>query len=160
MLWQVCVDVCQNLTCLEFAMKTCYRTRWNSRPNWTNWNCWKLSRVVASVLRTFGLVFLLLANDVPDANQIPVLLSLIGGKTNSLLRELCAPAKTATKAFAQLTEILGNHHLSLSWLQNGFDSIRETSRKAKQSRNMLHKLESSQNIVNSQTTWEILFEMN
>ena len=51
----------------------------------------------------------LLANDVPDAKQVPALLSLIGGKTYSLLRDLCAPAKPATKTFAQLTEILGKH---------------------------------------------------
>ena len=48
-----------------------------------------------------------LANDVPDVKQVPALLSLIGGKTYSLLRDLCAPAKP--KTFAQLTEIRGKH---------------------------------------------------
>ena len=42
---------------------------------------------------------------------MPALLSVISGKTYSLLRDLCAPAKAkpATKTFAQLTEILGKH---------------------------------------------------
>ena len=50
-----------------------------------------------------------LANDVPYVKQVPALLSLIGGKTHRLLRDLCAPDKPATKIFAQLTAILSQH---------------------------------------------------
>ena len=38
-----------------------------------------------------------MANDLPEAKQVPALLGLIGNKTYSLLRDLCATAKPAIK---------------------------------------------------------------
>ena len=43
-----------------------------------------------------------LANDIDDDHKVPTLLSLIGGKTYTLLRDLLAPAKPATKSFQQI----------------------------------------------------------
>ena len=96
---------------------------------------------------------------------MPALLSLIGGKTYSLLRDLCAPAKPATKTFVQLTEILGKllspkPFVIAEWFRVHKRGSRKGSRKAKQSRTMLHKLESCQNIVNLEATCEILFEVD
>ena len=45
------------------------------------------------------------ANDIGEAKQVAVLLSVIGGKTRSLL----APAKPQEKSFAQLVEVLRQH---------------------------------------------------
>ena len=42
-----------------------------------------------------------LANDVDNAHKEPTLLSLIGGKTYTLLKDLLAPEKLATKSFQQ-----------------------------------------------------------
>ena len=49
------------------------------------------------------------ANDIGEAKHIAVLLSVIGGKTYSLLRSLLAPAKPQEKSFAQLVEVLRQH---------------------------------------------------
>ena len=84
-----------------------------------------------------------LANDVPDANQM-----------------LLERSKPATTTFAQLTEILCKH-LSPKPLviTERFRFHKRDNRKAKLSRNMLHTLESCQNIVNSEATLEILFDI-
>ena len=49
------------------------------------------------------------ANDVPEEKQVPVLLSAIGVKTYSLLRNLVAPARPQDKTFEQLVEALKRH---------------------------------------------------
>ena len=50
-----------------------------------------------------------LANDVADDKRVPVLLTVIGGKTYSLLRTLTSPDKPSTKSFDQIVEILKGH---------------------------------------------------
>ena len=50
-----------------------------------------------------------LANDIQQDKQVPSLLSLIGGKNYSLLRNLIAPDKPSTKTYAELRDILRNH---------------------------------------------------
>ena len=75
--------------------------------------------------------------------------------------QLVKRSKPATKTFAQLTEIL-RKHLSPKPLVIT-ERIRfhnRDSRKAKQSRNTLHKIESCQNIANSEATLEILFDID
>ena len=47
-----------------------------------------------------------LANDIDDDHKVPTLLSLIGGKTYTLLRDLLAPEKPATKSFQQGNDII------------------------------------------------------
>ena len=49
---------------------------------------------------------LFLANDIDDDHKVPTLLSLIGGKTYTLLRDLLAPEKPATKSFQQGNDII------------------------------------------------------
>ena len=49
------------------------------------------------------------ANDVAEDKHVPVLLSVIGGRTYELLRTLTAPQRPAEKTFAELCEILENH---------------------------------------------------
>ena len=85
-----------------------------------------------------------LANNIPDANQV-----------------LVERSKPATKTFAQLTEIL-RKHLSPKPLviTERFRFHKRDSRKANQSRNTWHKTESCQNIVNSEATLEILFDID
>ena len=43
-----------------------------------------------------------LANDIDDDHKVPTLLSLIGGKTYTRLRDLLAPEKSVTKYFQQI----------------------------------------------------------
>lgn len=50
-----------------------------------------------------------LANDVENDKKVPVLLTVIGGKTYSLLRTLTSPAKPSTKTFDEIVEILKGH---------------------------------------------------
>ena len=49
------------------------------------------------------------ANDVASAKQVPVLLSVIGVKTYSLLRSLLAPELPQSKTLSELLAILKNH---------------------------------------------------
>ena len=48
-------------------------------------------------------------NAITEDRHVPVLLSLIGSKTNALLRSLVAPAKPGDKSFAELTRCLTDH---------------------------------------------------
>lgn len=50
-----------------------------------------------------------LANDVETNKKVPVLLTVIGGKTYSLLRTLTSPAKPSTKTFDEIVTILQGH---------------------------------------------------
>ncbi|XP_036815479.1 uncharacterized protein LOC118943635 [Oncorhynchus mykiss] len=50
-----------------------------------------------------------IANDIADNKRVPALLSLIGPKTYSLLRDLTAPLKPSNKTFTEIVEILQNH---------------------------------------------------
>jgi len=51
----------------------------------------------------------IVANDVADEKHVPVLLSVVDGRTYELLRTLTAPQRPAEKTFAQLCTILENH---------------------------------------------------
>ena len=50
-----------------------------------------------------------LANDIDDDHKVPTLVSLIGGKTYTLLKDLLAPEKPATKSFQQIVTTLQEH---------------------------------------------------
>jgi hypothetical protein len=50
-----------------------------------------------------------LANDVDNGKKIPVLLSVIGGPTYSLLKDLNAPDKPANKTYQEIVDVLKNH---------------------------------------------------
>lgn len=50
-----------------------------------------------------------LANEVDAGKQVPVLLSVIGGPTYSLLRDLTAPDKPADKSYQEIVDVLKNH---------------------------------------------------
>ena len=49
------------------------------------------------------------ANDVAAEKHVPVLMSVIGGRTYELLRTLTAPQRPAGKTFVELCTILENH---------------------------------------------------
>ena len=49
------------------------------------------------------------ANGIADEKQVPVFLSIIGGKNYTLLSDLLAPTKPATKSFVQLKAVLMKH---------------------------------------------------
>lgn len=49
------------------------------------------------------------ANDIAEGKQVPVFLSVIGGRIYSLLRDLLAPAKPDEKTFQKLAEVLKNY---------------------------------------------------
>ena len=51
------------------------------------------------------------ANEVDNTTKVSSLLTLIGGKTYSLLREFIFPDKPSTKTYDQLSQLL-NKHLS------------------------------------------------
>lgn len=50
-----------------------------------------------------------ICNDVKDEKKVPVLLTLIGGNTYSLLRGLTAPNKPSEETFANLVKVLKDH---------------------------------------------------
>ena len=50
-----------------------------------------------------------IANDIAEDKQVPAILSLMGNKTYGLLRNLCAPAKPASKSLTQIVQILQKH---------------------------------------------------
>ena len=50
-----------------------------------------------------------LANNIDDDHRVPTLLSLIGGKTYALLRDLLTPEKPATKSFQEIVTTLQQH---------------------------------------------------
>ena len=73
-----------------------------------------------------------LANDIDDDHKVPTLLSLIGGKTYTLPRDLLAPEKPATKSFQQIVTTLREHWARSPWkLQKDFVPTRETNMKEK-----------------------------
>lgn len=49
------------------------------------------------------------ANEIDDAKLVPVLLSAMGGKAYSLLRNLTAPAKPATMKYEDIVEVMQSH---------------------------------------------------
>ena len=49
------------------------------------------------------------ANDIAENKQVPVFLSVVGGRIYSLLRDLLAPEKPDTKSFKELTDVLLSH---------------------------------------------------
>ena len=50
------------------------------------------------------------ANDIPAAKRVPVLLSVIGPQTYSILRSLTAPDTPQSKSLVQLTKALKDHY--------------------------------------------------
>ena len=52
----------------------------------------------------------LAANAIPDDRKVPVFLTLIGGQTYALLRDLLSPVKPSVKTLAQLKETLKKHY--------------------------------------------------
>ena len=50
------------------------------------------------------------ANDIAEANQVPVFLTVVGGKVYALLRDLLAPDKPDSKSFGQLAQTLRTHY--------------------------------------------------
>jgi len=63
---------------------------------------------ISTYLERVQLFFL--ANGIEDEKRVPVLLSVIGGKTYALLSDLLAPAKPASKSFDELKEVLRKHY--------------------------------------------------
>lgn len=49
------------------------------------------------------------ANDIKEEKQVPMLLSVIGGKTYSLLSDLLTPKKPLEKTFRELQRVLLTH---------------------------------------------------
>jgi len=50
-----------------------------------------------------------LANNIDEDCHVPTLLSLIGSKTYTLLRDLLSPDKSATKSFQEIVTTLQQH---------------------------------------------------
>lgn len=50
-----------------------------------------------------------IANEIKPETKVPALLSVIGGRTYGILRDLTAPAKPATKSYDELVETLSRH---------------------------------------------------
>ena len=51
----------------------------------------------------------LVANSIEEDKQVPVILSVLGGKVYALLRDLLAPAKPSDKSFDDLSDVLTKH---------------------------------------------------
>ena len=52
----------------------------------------------------------LIANDIAADKRVPVFLSLVGGATYGLLRNLCSPANPQDKSYTELTSLLTQHY--------------------------------------------------
>ena len=52
----------------------------------------------------------LIANDIAADKRVPVFLSLVGGATYGLLRNLCSLAKPQDKSYTELTSLLTQHY--------------------------------------------------
>ena len=52
----------------------------------------------------------LLANQTPEARQVPVFLSSVGGKTFALLRDLLAPSELKSQTLKTLYDTLKAHY--------------------------------------------------
>jgi len=50
------------------------------------------------------------ANDIAERKQVPVFLTVVGGKVYALLRDLLAPEKPDTKSFQELAQTLKPHY--------------------------------------------------
>ena len=57
-----------------------------------------------------GWFLFLIANDIAADKRVPVFLSLVGGATYGLLRNLCSPAKPQDKSYTELTSLLTQHY--------------------------------------------------
>ncbi len=62
---------------------------------------------IASYLERIDLYFL--ANDVSEVKQVPVFLSVVGGKLYELLRNLCTLTKPKDKRYQELKDLLKGH---------------------------------------------------
>jgi len=71
----------------------------------------------------------IVANDVADEKHVPVLLSVIGGRTYELLRTLTALQRPAEKTFAQLCTILENPSIQTASDRRTFQVSQKTSTK-------------------------------
>ena len=72
----------------------------------------------------------LIANDVKDGKRkAAVLLTLVGGKTYDLLRDLSSPGKPADLKFTEAIELLKNHFnpKPLAILQTFYNKLYETN---------------------------------
>ena len=49
------------------------------------------------------------ANEFPEEKRVSIFLSLIGGQTYGLPRNLCSPAKAQSKTYKELTDLLIRH---------------------------------------------------
>ena len=56
------------------------------------------------------MAFLLIANKVAEDDKVPVFLSVLGGRTYSLLRDLLAPTLPQDVAYDRLVETLKKHY--------------------------------------------------
>lgn len=52
----------------------------------------------------------MMANGIPADRQVAVLLTVVGAKTYSVLRDLCDPNTPSTKKYAGLVKILNQHY--------------------------------------------------
>ena len=50
-----------------------------------------------------------IANDIAAEKKVAVLLTMVGAKTYSLLRDLIAPTKPATKTYEELVAVIKTH---------------------------------------------------
>ena len=91
---------------------------------------------ITAYLEHIDLYFI--ANGVEDDKRVAVLLSVIGGKIYSLLRDLLAPAKPQDKSIADLKSTLKDHFDPTShWLlRSGSPSTSGDSNPMSQRQNM------------------------
>ena len=76
------------------------------------------------------------ANGIEDGRKVAVLLSVIGGKVYSLLRNLLSPTDPKTKSFDQIVAVLEEHYEPKPLvIAERFTSISGTKPLVSQSRN-------------------------
>ena len=81
-----------------------------------NVDVWSLARVQSIIENILSYMYLehvelfFTANGVPDNKRVPIFLSVVGGTTYTLLRDLLAPEKQEAKDIIVLFKTLINHY--------------------------------------------------
>lgn len=87
------------------------------------------------------------ANAVPDEKKVPVLLSVIGGKTYGILHDVLSPTKPQDKSYEELSTVLNQQFKPKQVIMKGFIFIEEINCLMSQLWSMWQSLRDSQPLV-------------
>ena len=92
---------------IEKTLQVATKVGYGSCSNWSSGDLRCRPRIAAYLER---IDLFLAANAIPDNRKVPVFLTLVGGQTYALLRDLLSSVKPSVKTLAQLKETLKKHY--------------------------------------------------